>query len=130
MKLSNRRQFVLFLGVLFTALFSSIQISHAGEIPFRERLIARFSGVRAAAKFESRDARMKFTFEIQNATPGAVGTVSVGTGFVNTFVVDALGRAKVDLDTTDGDFVPNMANGDVVRLEINGVQYNAILRRR
>lgn len=85
------------------------------------RLETRLTGTTRAsgtAKFERRDARMKFNVQIEDAPVSAGFGVVVrrGTQIVYRGVLrtSALGRGVIDIDNTEGDIVPAMRSGDLV----------------
>jgi hypothetical protein len=82
----------------------------------RVRLTASMQSGRtkAVAKYEQRDARRKFTFELEKGVPRTTITVRHNGFILATRQVDALGQAKVDFDTNDGHAVPVMNSGQPV----------------
>ncbi len=99
------------------------------------RMIARLAGVKAVAKYEERGSRLKFNFQLELGTPGQVGSVTAvaadgSTVAMGTFTVDALRRGIIDIDTTEGDAVPDLNVGSVITLRINGNTYRGTLQLR
>jgi hypothetical protein len=112
--------------VAIAALFSTTDAFAQGGAS-RLRLSARMfgGGMQATAKYEERGAtRMKFTFELEKGVPGNTVTViangSVSNVVLGTPVIDAFGRAKIDVDTEEGDSVTRLANGDTIIVQVNG----------
>lgn len=101
----------------------------------RARMTASIAGVKAVAKYEERGARRKFNFQLELATPGQTGVVSAVTAngssvVMGRFTVDALRRGIVDIDTTEGDTVPDLNTGAVITLRIAGKTYTGVLSGR
>lgn len=91
----------------------------------RARMSARMSAVKAVAKYEERGSRRKFNFQLELGVPGQTGVVTAvaadgKTVTLGTFVVNALRRGIIDIDTTEGDDVPDLNAGSVITLVING----------
>jgi len=76
------------------------------------------------AKSESRGSRLKLTIEVEDiASVGAGGTLNafINGASVGSMTVDALGTAKIDIDTDEGDTVPGpYGDGDVVEIRLAG----------
>ncbi len=97
----------------------------------RIRLAATMSAGRtkAVAKYEQRDARRKFTFELQDGAPGTVITIRHNGVILAARRIDALGFAKVDFDTTNGNAVPVMNSGQVISVWVgSGMVMSGALR--
>lgn len=88
------------------------------------RLIARMSAgaTKATAKYEVKNTRRKFTFELEKGTPGTIITVQHKGVTLATRQIDSLGRAKIDWDTNIGSSIPNMASGDVISVWVGSTQ--------
>ena len=96
---------------------------------------ARFTGVKAVAKYEEKGARRKFNVQLELATPGAVGSVTAIAANgqptpMGTFTVNAAGVGIIDIDTGEGDLVADLNLGSVVTLTYKGANYTATLVRR
>ena len=126
-----RTSFLTLLGlaVAFLAVPSTPNYAQSASL----KVQARFTGVKAVAKYEEKGARRKFNFQIELATPGEVGTVSAiaadGSSVpMGTFTVNALGVGIIDIDTGEGDLVADLNRGSAVTLTYKGQTYTASLR--
>lgn len=112
---------VLAFGFVFLAVDAQSSFAGGGS---RVRLFAnmKVGHTKAKAKYESinGNARRKFSFELEKGAPGAVLTVSAGSTSMGTAIVDALGRAKLELDTDLGQSVPTMGVGTIISVTANG----------
>ena len=125
-------------AVLLVALWGVVigwTSSHA-EAQERIRLVGSFDGIKARVVYEERaePKRFKFNFQLENAKPGWLGMVFAnqpgGTVRIGTFVVDELGRGKIDIDTHEGDFVPDLGIGEAVTVVLDGRWYRTKLSTR
>jgi hypothetical protein len=79
-------------------------------------------GLEAKARFEqrARQARSKFTVEVNGASPGAVFPVLRNGVLITTVTANNLGIAKIELnmggDNTPQASLPTMVAGDVITI--------------
>lgn len=125
--------FGLALAVVAMPSYSSIAVGGDGD-GNRTRMVASIAGVKAIAKYEERGtSRRKFNFQLELGTPGQVGTVTATAAngslvTMGTFTVDSLRRGIIDIDTSEGNVVPDLNSGSTITLQINGRSFSGVLR--
>ena len=98
------------------------------------KMVASIAGVKAIAKYEERGtSRRKFNFQLELGTPGQVGTVTATAAngsrvTMGTFTVDSLRRGIIDIDTSEGNVVPDLNSGSTITLQMNGRSFSGVLR--
>ena len=117
--MSNFIRFSLLSAVVGMLGLASIAASPASVKPdtrLEGRLSAAPSGLQSGkAKFESRDDRTRFSCEVEDVAADGEYTVKHNGATVGTISV-ALGFGDLNLDTRDGQSVPNMMDGDSIEV--------------
>ncbi len=123
-KISAFSLFVVGFAVLF-ANASPVFAQSGGGNGIRLFAHSRVGQTTGKAKYEEikGNSRRKFSFEMEKATAGAVVQVSVGSTTMGTATVNAVGRAKFELDTRLGQGVPQMGVGTLVTVKLNGLPF-------
>ncbi len=115
---------------------ASVSLAASTQAQDRTRLAASLSGIKAHCTYEERqrDNRYKFNFQLEQAKPGTSGvvlaTTSRGAITLGSFTVDSFGRGIIDIDTNEGDKVPNLDAGTVITLQYNNQAYSGTLKGR
>ncbi len=121
-----------------TLLFIAMLFSTDQAVAQRTRLEARLGGPTLAsgkAKFEQRGRRMKYNVELEDALRNTTYTVVIkrGASSMNGGAIrtNRFGFGEIDLDTTEGDQLRQLREGDVVQILIgNRVVVSGRLRAR
>ncbi|HEY2953345.1 MAG TPA: hypothetical protein VGK40_12220, partial [Verrucomicrobiae bacterium] len=79
-----------------------------------------FKAVQASAKYRNRGGSQSFEAEVSNARAlaGLVLSVSVDGNKVGSFKVDRLGAGQLELDTQQGQVVPQIRKGSFVEIKL------------
>ena len=126
------------LAKIVALIFLAMCFSPNQTVAQRTRLEARLGGPTLAsgkAKFEQRGNRMKYNVELEDAlrnTNYSViikrGTSSMNGGKIRT---NRFGSGEIDLDTTEGDQLKQLREGDVIQIwQGNRVVVSGRLRSR
>lgn len=118
--MSNVLKFLVVVPALLLCFLSDS--ASAQRVRLQAQMGAKDS-VQAKAKFEQRGLRMKFNVEVEDGVPNQVYGVMIFRG--NTLIdsglmrSDGFGVAEIDIDTFEGDSVPQLQQGDVVQIWFN-----------
>ena len=115
----NAIKLMFVIPVLFCLLGDSAE---AQRIRLETRMGAN-DAIQAKAKYEQRNGRRKFNVELEDALPNRTyGVMIRRRGRVidsAVFKTNQLGVGEIDVDTTEGDIVPQLQAGDVVQIWFN-----------
>lgn len=107
----------MFVAPILLCLMS--ESTEAQRIRLEVRMGAKDS-IQAKAKYEQRGTRRKFNVELEDALPNRTyGVRILRRGRVvdsATFVTNRFGVGEIDVDTSEGDIVPQLRRGDVVQI--------------
>lgn len=95
----------------------------SAETKLEVRLDSATTPASGKAKFESRSDRVRFSTEVEDMSSDGFGTVLVlheGTVILDQPVEIVAGVGDLNLDSRDGDAVPNIVQGDVVQVFFGG----------
>lgn len=117
--MTNAIKLMFVVPILFCLLGSSAE---AQRIRLEARMGSKDS-IQAKAKYEQRNARRKFNVELEDALPNQTYGVMIRRRgrLINSglFRTNQFGVGGVDVDTSEGDAVPQLQAGDVVQIWFN-----------
>ncbi|MFQ5689819.1 MAG: hypothetical protein ACE5HQ_06070 [Gemmatimonadota bacterium] len=81
---------------------------------------SRFPDAKGRARFRDRSGEQQLQIEIENVAPGATVSFVVDGSSVGSAMADAIGAARLDLNSDLGDAVPAVSEGTTVQARIGG----------
>jgi hypothetical protein len=99
----------------------------AGEIRITLQSSATFAGVKAKAKYKNRNGERELQVEAENLRVGTVVSVCVSGVRAGGATANALGNARLNLNSNAGQTVPNVSSGTSIAVRAGGSCSGALI---
>jgi hypothetical protein len=106
---------------------SGSSTARAGEIRITLRSSAAFAGVKAKAKYKNRNGERELQVEAENLRVGTVVSVCVSGVRAGGATANALGNARLNLNSNAGQTVPNVTSGTSIAVRAGGSCSGALI---
>jgi hypothetical protein len=113
-------------GVLDESASGSSKV-RAGEIRITLNSSAAFAGVKAKAKYKNRNGERELQVEAENLRVGTVVSVCVSGVRAGGATANALGNARLNLNSNAGQTVPNVSSGTSIAVRAGGSCSGALI---
>jgi hypothetical protein len=113
-------------GVLDESASGSSKV-RAGEIRITLRSSAAYAGVKAKAKYKNRNGERELQVEAENLRVGTVVSVCVSGVRAGGATANALGNARLNLNSNAGQTVPNVTSGTGIAVRAGGTCSGALI---
>jgi hypothetical protein len=113
-------------GVLDESASGSSKV-RAGEIRITLNSSAAYPGVKAKAKYKNRNGERELQVEAENLRVGTVVSVCVSGIRAGGATANALGNARLNLNSNAGQTVPNVSSGTGIAVRTGGSCSGALI---
>jgi hypothetical protein len=113
-------------GVLDESASGSSKV-RAGEIRITLNSSAAYPGVKAKAKYKNRNGERELQVEAENLRVGTVVSVCVSGLRADGATANALGNARLNLNSNAGQTVPNVTSGTAIAVRAGGSCSGALI---
>jgi hypothetical protein len=106
---------------------SGSSTARAGEIRITLNSSATFAGVKAKAKYKNRNGERELQVEAENLRVGTVISICVSGVRAGGATANALGNARLNLNSNAGQTVPNVSSGTAIAVRAGGSCAGALI---
>jgi ABC-type phosphate transport system substrate-binding protein len=106
---------------------SGSSTARAGEIRITLSSSAAFVSVKAKAKYKNRNGERELQVEAENLRVGTVVSICISGVRAGGATANALGNARLNLNSNAGQTVPNLSSGTAIAVRAGGTCAGALI---